>query len=101
MKTSREESETYFNKRPIGSRFGAIVSEQSAVIESRALLEARLAALEEKYQGADPPVPRFWGGYRLVPERFEYWQGRENRLHDRFLYTRQDDGTWRIDRLSP
>ncbi len=99
--TSRDESEVYFNKRPIGSRFGAIVSEQSSVIESREVLEARLEALKAQYQGSDPPVPDFWGGYRLVPERFEFWQGRENRLHDRFLYTRQGDGPWRIDRLSP
>ena len=100
-KTSREESEIYFNKRPIGSRFGAIVSEQSSVIENREVLEARLATLKTQYQGADPPVPDFWGGYRVLPERFEFWQGRENRLHDRFLYTRQGDRSWRIDRLSP
>jgi pyridoxamine 5'-phosphate oxidase len=100
-KASREESQIYFNKRPIGSRFGAIVSEQSSVIENRGVLEARLAALKVQFPGADPPVPDFWGGYRLVPERYEFWQGRENRLHDRFLYTRQGDGKWRIDRLSP
>ena len=100
-KASREESEIYFNKRPIGSRFGAIVSAQSSVIENRELLEARLAALKAQLQGADPPVPDFWGGYRLVPERYEFWQGRENRLHDRFLYTRQGDGKWQIGRLSP
>jgi pyridoxamine 5'-phosphate oxidase len=101
QRTSREESEVYFNKRPIGSRFGAIVSEQSSVIESREVLEARLASLTAQCQGVEPPVPDFWGGYRLVPERFEFWQGRENRLHDRFLYTRQGDGSWRIERLSP
>lgn len=101
QQTSREESETYFNQRPIGSRLGAIVSEQSTVVENREVLEARLAALKARYQDADPPVPDFWGGYRLVPERLEFWQGRENRLHDRFLYTRQNDGRWRIDRLSP
>jgi pyridoxamine 5'-phosphate oxidase len=100
-KTSRQESEIYFNKRPIGSRFGAMVSDQSSVIESREILEARLAALNVRYQGVEPPVPEFWGGYQLVPERFEFWQGRENRLHDRFLYTRQGDETWRIERLSP
>jgi pyridoxamine 5'-phosphate oxidase len=101
MKTSREESESYFNKRPIGSRLGAIVSEQSSVIESREVLESRLALLTAQYRAADPPVPDFWGGYRVVPQRFEFWQGRENRLHDRFLYTRQGEGSWRIDRLSP
>jgi pyridoxamine 5'-phosphate oxidase len=100
-KTSRQESEIYFNKRPIGSRFGAMVSEQSSVIENREVLEARLAALNAQYKDMDPPVPDFWGGYRLIPERFEFWQGRENRLHDRFLYTRQGDGSWRIDRLAP
>jgi pyridoxamine 5'-phosphate oxidase len=71
------------------------------VIENREILETRLALLKAQYQGGDPPVPDFWGGYRLVPERFEFWQGRENRLHDRFLYTRLDDGSWRIERLSP
>jgi pyridoxamine 5'-phosphate oxidase len=100
-KTSREESVIYFNKRPIGSRFGAIVSKQSSVIENRGVLEARLAALKAEHESGDPPAPEFWGGYRLSPKRFEFWQGRENRLHDRFLYVRQADGSWRIDRLSP
>jgi pyridoxamine 5'-phosphate oxidase len=100
-RTSREESVAYFNRRPVGSRLGAIVSEQSSVIENREILETRLAALKAQFREADPPAPDFWGGYRLVPERFEFWQGRENRLHDRFLYTRLDDGSWRIERLSP
>jgi pyridoxamine 5'-phosphate oxidase len=100
-KTSREESRLYFDRRPIGSRLGAIASKQSWVIESREILEDRLSVLKAKYQDTDPPLPEFWGGYRLIPQRFEFWQGRENRLHDRFLYTRQSDGTWRIDRLSP
>jgi pyridoxamine 5'-phosphate oxidase len=101
QKVGREESKAYFDKRPIGSRLGAIVSKQSSVIESRELLEERLLALKAEYQGADPPLPECWGGYLLVPKRFEFWQGRENRLHDRFLYTQRADGTWRIDRLSP
>jgi pyridoxamine 5'-phosphate oxidase len=101
QKAGRAESKTYFDRRPIGSRLGAIVSKQSSVIESRAVLEERLAALEEEYQGGDPPVPEFWGGYLLVPHRFEFWQGRENRLHDRFLYTQSVDGSWKIDRLAP
>jgi pyridoxamine 5'-phosphate oxidase len=101
QKVGREESKAYFDKRPIGSRLGAIVSKQSSVIESRELLEERLLALKAEYQGADPPLPEFWGGYLLVPKRFEFWQGRENRLHDRFLYTQRADGTWQIDRLSP
>jgi pyridoxamine 5'-phosphate oxidase len=101
-KTSRAESAAYFEKRPLGSRLGAIASgRQSAVIENRAILEDRLSALKAELQGADPPIPDFWGGYRLLPERFEFWQGRENRLHDRFLYTLDSEGRWKIDRLSP
>jgi pyridoxamine 5'-phosphate oxidase len=64
-------------------------------------LEQRLSALQAEYPSGDPPLPEFWGGYLLVPERFEFWQGRENRLHDRFLYTRCAEGGWKIDRLSP
>jgi pyridoxamine 5'-phosphate oxidase len=101
QKVGREESKAYFDKRPIGSRLGAIVSKQSSVIESREILEERLAALKAEYQGNDPPLPQFWGGYLLAPQLFEFWQGRENRLHDRFLYTQCADGSWRIDRLSP
>jgi pyridoxamine 5'-phosphate oxidase len=100
-KVSRAESEEYFAKRPIGSRFGAIASNQSSVIASRERLEEQLREVRNKYEGKEPPAPKNWGGYRLVPTRFEFWQGRENRLHDRFLYTRQPDGSWRIDRLSP
>lgn len=101
QKVGREESKLYFDKRPIGSRLGAIVSKQSSVIESRQLLEERLSALKAEHQNSDPPLPEFWGGYLLVPQRFEFWQGRENRLHDRFLYTQCADGSWQIDRLSP
>jgi pyridoxamine 5'-phosphate oxidase len=101
QKVSREISEAYFAKRPIGSRLGAIVSKQSAVVESREILEERLSALKTKYQDSDPPLPEFWGGYLLVPQRFEFWQGRENRLHDRFLYTQTGSESWQIDRLAP
>jgi pyridoxamine 5'-phosphate oxidase len=102
QKTGREESAAYFDKRPLGSRLGAIASrKQSAVVENRAVLEDRLSALRVEYQSVDPPLPDFWGGYRLVPGRFEFWQGRENRLHDRFLYTPDSEGRWKIDRLSP
>jgi pyridoxamine 5'-phosphate oxidase len=103
QKVSREESKAYFDRRPLGSRLGAMVSRQSAVIESRAILEERLSALKEEYPEGNPPLPDFWGGYLLVPERFEFWQGRENRLHDRFLYTQSADGGegWKIDRLGP
>jgi pyridoxamine 5'-phosphate oxidase len=101
QKVGREESEAYFNKRPIGSRLGAMVSKQSSVIESREKLEERLLELKAQYPEADPPVPEFWGGYLLIPQRFEFWQGRENRLHDRFLYRRGLDAHWQIDRLAP
>jgi pyridoxamine 5'-phosphate oxidase len=98
----RSESEIYFNKRPLGSRLGAIVSQQSSTIQKRQLLEKQLAALQRQYNHSHPPpTPKNWGGYRLHPERLEFWQGRENRLHDRFLYSIQKDGKWRIDRLSP
>ncbi len=101
-KTSREESRVYFDKRPLGSRLGAIASErQSGPIDSRRVLEERLSALKTQYTSCDPPLPDFWGGYRLVPRRFEFWQGRENRLHDRFLYLLDADGSWKIDRLAP
>ena len=101
QKVSREVSQAYFDKRPIGSRLGAIVSNQSSVIDSREILEERLSALKAQYQGGDPPLPEFWGGYLLVPQRFEFWQGRENRLHDRFLYTPSGGESWQIDRLAP
>ena len=101
-KTTREESELYFRKRPLGSRLGAIISKQSSVIESRAALEKKLEELKKRYpQNAEPPVPDFWGGFRVIPVRIEFWQGRENRLHDRFLYTLGPEGGWQIDRLSP
>jgi len=102
QKTSREESQAYFDQRPLGSRLGAIASErQSAPIENRRVLEERLSALKTRYESTEPPLPDFWGGYRLVPRRFEFWQGRENRLHDRFLYLPAADGLWKIDRLAP
>jgi pyridoxamine 5'-phosphate oxidase len=100
-KVDREVSKAYFDKRPLGSRLGAIASKQSSIIESRQILEERLSALKIQHQNSDPLLPEFWGGYLLVPHRFEFWQGRENRLHDRFLYTQRPDGSWQIDRLSP
>lgn len=99
-KTSREESEAYFKSRPPGSRLGAWVSKQSEVVASREVLEQRLGEVSKKF-GDDPPSPPHWGGFRVVPESVEFWQGRPNRLHDRLLYTRQPDGSWRIDRLAP
>ena len=100
-KTSREESEEYFRSRPLGSRLGAWTSRQSAVIADRAALETQLAEVATQYEGADVPLPPHWGGYRVKPHSIEFWQGRTNRLHDRFRYTRAGEAVWRIDRLSP
>jgi len=100
VKTGADESDAYFHSRPLGSRIGAWASEQSRPIESRALLETREKSFAERF-GENPPRPPHWGGYRLVPETIEFWQGRPSRLHDRILYTRQSTGAWRISRLSP
>ena len=94
------ESDAYFDSRPRGSRLGAWASEQSRTVESRQALEDRLKELEEEYEEVEIPRPPFWGGYRIEPERMEFWQGRENRLHDRLLYTHHD-GEWVIERLQP
>ena len=101
VKVSREESAKYFNSRPKGSRLAAWVSSQSETIENRAVLEKKLAELTDKYPGEEVPLPPYWGGYCLTPSRVEFWQGRSNRLHDRFQYLRQPDKGWRIERLSP
>ncbi|CAN5301828.1 pyridoxamine 5'-phosphate oxidase [soil metagenome] len=100
-RTSREESQDYFHSRPRGSQLSAWASRQSDVIDARRVLEARLAKMEERYAGSEVPLPPHWGGYRLVPERIEFWQGRPDRMHDRFRYTRQEDGSWWIERLAP
>lgn len=99
-KVSKTESLRYFSSRPRGSQIGAWVSEQSQAITSRGLLEQKVAEMKQRFQKGEVPLPSFWGGYRLVPERFEFWQGRPSRLHDRFEYVR-DDGHWRIQRLQP
>ncbi|RQR30600.1 pyridoxamine 5'-phosphate oxidase [Burkholderia sp. Bp9143] len=101
-KTSADESDRYFASRPLGSRIGAWASEQSAVIDSRATLEAREKDVAERY-GENPPRPAHWGGYRVVPDAIEFWQGRPSRLHDRLLYTRDAAAAsgWTISRLSP
>ncbi len=95
------ESLRYFLSRPRGSQIGAWASAQSAVIGSRSVLETGVAQMVEKFRNREVPLPDFWGGYRVVPSMFEYWQGRSNRLHDRFRYYRGDDGGWTISRLSP
>ena len=100
-RTSREDSAAYFHSRPEGARLGAWVSKQSEVIDSRQILDARLEAMKERFEDGEISLPPHWGGYRVRPEQIEFWQGRPNRLHDRFRYTRQADGTWKIDRLAP
>jgi pyridoxamine 5'-phosphate oxidase len=99
-KISREESENYFKSRPRGSRLAALASNQSDVVADRAALEKRWNELAAKFPG-DVPLPLNWGGFVLRPERIEFWQGRPSRLHDRFCYTRQADGSWKIERLAP
>jgi pyridoxamine 5'-phosphate oxidase len=98
--TSREESEAYFQSRPLGARIGAAVSRQSEPIASREDLEREVREAAERFGEGPVPRPESWGGYRVVPDEIEIWQGRENRLHDRFRYRRQPEG-WKIDRLSP
>lgn len=100
-KTSREESEAYFQKRPLASRLGAWASHQSRPAASRAELEARFAELSKKYAGGNVPLPPQWGGYLVRPASIEFWQGRRSRLHDRFRYTQAVGGAWNIERLSP
>lgn len=95
------ESDAYFRTRPHGSRLAAWASKQSAPIKDRAELEEQWKQMEARFAGQEVPRPPFWGGYLLSPKRVEFWQGRPNRLHDRFCYTRQSDGCWRIERLSP
>lgn len=98
-KTSREESEAYFQSRPLGARIGACASRQSEVIANREELERLVEEAGTRF-GDTVPCPGTWGGYRVVPNEIEIWQGRENRLHDRFRYRREPEG-WRIDRLAP
>ncbi len=98
-KTSREESEKYFKSRPFDSRLAAWASAQSSEIASREVLENRFEEFRKKF-GDEVPLPPFWGGFRLIPEKFEFWQGRQNRLHDRIVYT-LDKIAWQMSRLSP
>lgn len=100
-RVSAEESDAYFASRPRGSAIGAWASEQSTVIPDRSVLEARVTELEARFgTEAQPPRPPWWGGFRVLPRRFEFWQARTNRLHDRFQYRPGDTG-WVIERLSP
>ncbi len=101
-KVSAAESLKYFASRPRESQIGAWVSDQSSVIDSRAILLNKMAELKAKFKGGDVPLPSFWGGYRVRPIRIEFWQGGKGRVHDRFLYTRDEEaGEWKIARLAP
>jgi pyridoxamine 5'-phosphate oxidase len=87
--------------RPFGSQIGAWASPQSQVVSARALLEMKWEEAKRKFQEGHVPMPSFWGGFRVVPRDIEFWQGRGHRLHDRFLYTRLEEGNWKIERLAP
>lgn len=100
-KVTREESETYFHSRPQLSQLAAWASAQSSIISGRKVLEEAMKELERKYAGSVVPLPPNWGGFRVVPETVEFWQGRRSRLHDRLRYRRGPDGGWIIERLAP
>jgi pyridoxamine 5'-phosphate oxidase len=100
-RVTQEESYAYFSSRHRGSRLGAWASRQSEPLASRHDLMQRVQELDEKYPDDDIPLPPHWGGYRVLPDMFEFWESRESRLHDRFRYTRSDDGSWTIQRLQP
>ena len=100
-KISKSESVQYFLSRPRGSQLSAWASAQSTVISSRAILESAFATVKRRFADGEVPLPDFWGGYRVDPGSIEFWQNRKDRLHDRFLYNRGENGAWRIDRLTP
>ena len=100
-KTSVNNSDGYFDSRPAGSKLGAIVSNQSEIIASRAVLEESLKQLENDFESKEIPRPDHWGGYLIRPVAVEFWHGRPNRLHDRIRYLLQEDFSWKIDRLAP
>ena len=99
-KISTKESFAYFRSRPKGSQLGAWISPQSQIIESRDFLKAKLAEMKSKFSSGSIPLPNAWGGYRVIPSQFEFWQGRSSRLHDRFVYSLHDE-KWQINRLAP
>jgi pyridoxamine 5'-phosphate oxidase len=99
-RVSAEESESYFRSRPVGSRIGAWASHQSSVIPNRADLEERVRTVSERFSNTDVPLPSHWGGFRVLPDEIEFWQGRPDRLHDRIRY-RREETAWIIERLSP
>ena len=100
-KISTAESLAYFTSRPRGSQLGSWSSQQSTIISSRQLLLMQFEQIKNKFLDGEIPLPDFWGGYRIVPDSFEFWQGCTNRLHDRFLYTQQEEQAWEIQRLAP
>ena len=100
-KISAKESFDYYKTRPRGSQLGAWISQQSSVISSRKLLEMQFGKIMEKFSKGQIPLPEFWGGYRIKANTYEFWQGRENRLHDRLFYSKNNSGEWTIERLAP
>ncbi len=100
-KVSTATSLKYFTSRPHGSQLGAWVSQQSSVISSRSILEMKLAEMKQKFKEGKVPLPDFWGGYKIKPTSFEFWQGRQSRLHDRLIYKSNTEGDWNISRLAP
>ena len=100
-KIKTKESKKYFMSRPRGSQLGAWVSDQGSVLSSRKILELKLEEMKRKFSDGEIPLPDFWGGYRIIPKTFEFWQGRPNRLHDRFIYSKLSNEIWEIDRIAP
>jgi pyridoxamine 5'-phosphate oxidase len=101
-KVSEEETLAYFRSRPRGSQIGAYASPQSQVIKDRTILEENVSRLNKEYENAEAlPLPDFWGGYRVIPTKIEFWQGRSSRLHDRIVYKVTEDNNWKIERLAP